>query len=202
MGNPQERQAGASGSTMGYGPGQAQGGQAGTGQAGTGQAGTGQAGTGQAQPETRAGAETYRREYAGGRHAAAVEHRGAVVTFTAIAGTLMLLSGLWSIIVGIAALSTNHVYVHAPASGYTYSWSLHGWGWAEIILGIVVFAAGVSVFLGMAWARYVGAVLAAISAIGNFMFIPFTPLWSIIVIVLDAFVIWALLRPRQMAGQF
>lgn len=186
MGNPQEGQPGTSGSTMRYEPGQAEG---------------GQAGTGQTPPEARSGTEAYGREYAGPRHAA-TEHRGAVVTFTAIAGTLMLLSGLWSVIIGIVALSTNHVYVKPPNSAYTYSWSLHGWGWAEIILGIVVFAAGVSVFLGMAWARYVGAVLAMISAIGNFLFIPFTPLWSIIIIALDAFVIWALLKPRRTAGQF
>jgi len=197
MGNPQERQAGASGSTMGYEPGQDPGGQVQGGQVQTGQVQPGQA-------ETRSGAQAqaYSPEYrAGGRHAAG-EHRGAVVTFTALAGTLMVLGGLWGIIVGIVALSSSHVYVHSPASGYTYAWSLHGWGWAEVILGIVVFAAGVCVFLGMAWARYVGAALAVISAIGNFMFIPFTPLWSIIMIVLDAFIIWALLRPRRAAGQF
>ena len=100
------------------------------------------------------------------------------------------------------ALSSSHVYVHSVRSGYTYSWSLHGWGWIELILGIVVFAAGVCVFLGMPWARYVGAFLAVLSAIGNFMFIPYTPVWSIILIVLDAFIIWALLVPRRVHGEF
>jgi len=175
---------------MGYESGQTQGEQ--------GRAG--QARAGQTQPEARAGAEAYGREYAGGRHAVA-EHRRTVVAFTAIAGTLMLLSGLWSVIIGIASLSTNHVYVTPPGSSYTYAWSLHGWGWAQIILGIVVFAAGVCVFLGMAWARYVGAALAVISAIGNFMFIPYTPLWSIVLIILDAFIIWALLTPRRAVGE-
>lgn len=184
---------------MGYEPGQDQGGQVQTGQVQPGQVQPGQVQRGQA--EARSGTQAYGQEYRGGGRHAADEHRGAVVTFTALAGTLMVLGGLWSIIVGIAALSSSHVYVHSPASGYTYAWSLHGWGWAEVILGIVVFAAGVCVFLGMAWARYVGAVLAVISAIGNFMFIPFTPLWSIIMIVLDAFIIWALLRPRRAAGQ-
>src|SRR5215469_5069421 len=118
MGNPQERQAGTSGSATGYGPGEAE-------------AERNQGRSGRAEPEERAGAEAYRRDT--GRHAAG-EHRGAVVTFTAVAGTLMLLSGLWSVIIGIAAVSSQHVYIHTPASGYTYLWTARGWGWAEIIL--------------------------------------------------------------------
>ena len=157
---------------------------------------------GQATGREAAGRE-YGRDYQpAGRHEAEGEHRGAVVGFTAIAGTLMVLGGLWGVVIGIVALSTNHVYITAPSTNYTYSWTVHGWGWAELILGIVVFAAGVCVFLGMSWARYLGAALAVISAIGNFMFIPFTPLWSIIMIILDAFIIWALLAPRRVHGEF
>jgi len=139
------------------------------------------------------------REYPpAGRHE--VEHRGAVVTFTALAGTLMVLGGLLGVATGIVALSTNHVGITSP-TGYTYRWTLHGWGWGELIFGIVLFAAGVSVFLGMTWARILGAVLAVISAVANFMFIPFTPLWSIIMIAIDALIIWALLAPRRTPGQ-
>ena len=139
------------------------------------------------------------REYVpAGRHE---EHRGAVVGFTAVAGTLMIIGGLWSVVVGIVTLSTKHIYVTSPATGYTFRWALNGWGWGELILGIVVFAAGVSVFLGMMWARVVGAVLAVISAVANFMFLPFAPLWSIMMIALDAIIIWALLAPRRSPGE-
>jgi hypothetical protein len=211
MSSAQDRQAGASGSQV---PGTgAQG--SGTGQgSGMGQGpGTGQgpSTTGSGMPAsgrtTGTGTETmtYERGQAPtrgytGRHETS-EHRGAVVGFTALAGTLMVLGGLWGVIVGIAALASGHYYIITPSGSYTYRWSVHGWGWAELILGIVVFAAGVCVFLGMTWARYVGAVLAVLSAIANFMFIPFTPLWSIIMIVLDAFIIWALLTPRRRPGQ-
>jgi hypothetical protein len=132
---------------------------------------------------------------AGGRHEAG-EHRGAVVGFTALAGTFMVLGGLWSAIVGTVALANaNKLIVAAP--NYTFRYSIHGWGWAHLILGIVVFAAGVCVFLGMTWARIVGVVLAVVSAVANFMFIPYQPLWAIVVIAIDAFVIWALLSPRR-----
>jgi len=186
MSSPTERPAGTAGSAMEYEQGQA-----------------GQAQGDQPMATRGTGQEPYSTRYrTGGRHEAAEENRGAVVGFTALAGTLMVLGGLWGVIVGIVTLSTGHFYVHTPASGYTYVWTLHGWGWAEIILGIVVFAAGVCVFLGMPWARYVGAFLAVLSAIGNFMFIPFTPIWSIIMIVIDGFIIWALLHPRQEVGEF
>jgi hypothetical protein len=142
------------------------------------------------------------RGYAGaGRHEA-TEHRGAVAGFTALAGTLLVLGGLWGVIEGIVALSTSHIYITAPNASYTYHWSVHNWGWAMLGLGIVLFAVGVCVFLGMAWARYLGAALAVISAIANFMLIPYTPIWSIILIVIDAFIIWALLTPRQVRGEF
>ena len=141
------------------------------------------------------------RQTATGRHEV-TEHRGAVVGFTALAGTLMVLGGLWAVVVGIVALSRGHVFLAAPSTTYKYYWTYHGWGWVELILGIVVFAAGVSVFLGMAWARYVGAGLAVLSAIANFMLIPYSPLWAIVLIALDAFIIWALLTPRRVAGEF
>lgn len=114
----------------------------------------------------------------------------------------MVLGGLWSVIVGLIALSKNHVFFTNPGTGYTYYWTNHGWGWVELIAGIVLFAVGVCVFLGMAWARYLGAALAVLSAIAHFMLIPYTPVWAIVMIAIDAFIIWALLSPRRVAGEF
>jgi hypothetical protein len=174
MSDPQERQAGTPGRTMGYQQGQARG----------------------QEYETERGTG---RGYAPAGHRA--EPRVAAVVGTALAGTLMVLGGLWSVIVGLVALSSSHVFIAAPPTGYTYYWTYHGWGWVELILGIVVFAAGVCVFLAMPWARYVGAGLAVLSAIAQFMLIPYTPIWSIVMIFLDAFIIWALLTPRRVAGE-
>jgi hypothetical protein len=182
MSNPQERQAGTSGSTMGYEQGQAR-----------GQEYEGQAGREAERAAGRGQAPTGRR---------AGEHRGAVVTFTAVGGTLMVLGGLWGVIVGLAALNNPRFVFSNPGTGYYYYWTNHGWGWVELILGIVVFAIGVCVFLGIPFARYVGAGLAVLAAIANFMLIPYNPLWAIIMIAIDAFIIWALLAPRRTAGEF
>ena len=183
MTDPQERQAGTSGSTTGYEQGQPR-----------GQQYEGRSG----RYETERGAD---RDYAPAARRGG-EHRGAVVTFTAVGATLMVLGGLWGVIVGLAALSTNHVYWTNPGTNYYFHWTNHGWGWVELIIGCVVFAAGVSVFLGIPWARYFGAFVAVVAAIANFMLIPYSPVWAIVMIAIDAFIIWALLSPRRVAGEF
>jgi hypothetical protein len=39
----------------------------------------------------------------------------------------------------------------------------------------------------------VGIVLAALSAVANFLFLPYCPVWSVLIIALNVFVIWALI---------
>ena len=53
-------------------------------------------------------------------------------------------------------------------------------------------AAGYGVFSGATWARAVGITLASLSAIGTFFFIPYQPVWAILIIALDVLVIAAL----------
>lgn len=195
MSSSQERQAGTSGSATGYEQEKRQAqGQGQTQEQPAKQAPRQAQGQVPAQAQDRGYRPAAARDYQVGRH------RGAVIGFTALAGTLMLLGGLWMVAVAIVALSHGHVFSAAPA--YTFRFNITGWGWTELALGCVVFAAGMCVFLGMAWARYVGAFLAGLSAIVNFVFIPYQPLWSIAMIALDAFIIWALLTPRRAAYEF
>jgi hypothetical protein len=108
-----------------------------------------------------------------------------------LAGFLLILNGVYGFLVGLAAIVRGGFFTFH--SGYLFHWSTTGWGWLQLILGCVLFAAGVSVLLGMLWARIFGAVLAGFSAIASFMFIPFYPLWSIVVIAIDVYIVWALL---------
>jgi hypothetical protein len=115
---------------------------------------------------------------------------GAIHGGTALAATLMILSGLWGFFMGLTAVIKQSFYVTVP--NYTFQFSIHGWGWTHLIIGIVLFAAGVCVLLGQTWAKALGIVIAVFSAIANFMFLPYYPLWSIVVIAVDVFIIWAL----------
>jgi hypothetical protein len=119
----------------------------------------------------------------------------AVAGFTALAAVFMVISGLWSFFEGLAAIIKGGFFVVMP--NYAYSISTTGWGWMHMILGIVVFLAGLCLFADMAWARMTGIVLATISAVLNFLYIPYYPVWSIVLIALDVFVIWALMSPRR-----
>jgi hypothetical protein len=111
--------------------------------------------------------------------------------FTVLAATLMILSGLWSFLEGLVAIfRTGSFFTTLP--NYTFQFSVHSWGWIHLAIGVVLFAAGACVLLGQAWARAVGIVLAVCSGIANFIFLPYYPLWSIVLIAIDVFIIWAL----------
>ena len=107
------------------------------------------------------------------------------------AGIMMILPGAFQIIEGLVALFRPDYYL-VGSRGLVVSLSFTGWGWFHLILGVVVLAAGFGVMAGAAWARVVGIVLALLSAIANLAFIAAYPLWSIIVILVDCAVIWAL----------
>ncbi|MBL8924759.1 MAG: hypothetical protein JNM77_00765 [Pseudonocardia sp.] len=114
---------------------------------------------------------------------------------TIFAAAIMVIAGFWQALAGIAALMQDKVYVTTPA--YIYSFDLTGWGWIHLLLGILVVCAGVAVFFGQMWARVIGILLAGVSMIANFMFIPFYPIWSLTIIALDVAVIWALATYRR-----
>jgi hypothetical protein len=124
---------------------------------------------------------------------AAYQERGSVgVGFgRGLAGFLLILNGLYGFLIGLAAVIRGGFFAFHGA--YAYHWSISSWGWLQLALGVVIFAAGVSILLGMLWARILGAVLAGFSTIANFMFLPYYPVWATIVIAVDIFIIWALL---------
>jgi hypothetical protein len=117
--------------------------------------------------------------------------------FAMFAGVLMIISGLWGVLAGIAAIVNDEVYLVTPE--YLYSFDITGWGWIHLILGAVVAAAGVGVVRGATWAVVVGITLVSLSALVNFAFIPYYPIWSILIIALDVAVIWALATYRREA---
>jgi len=120
---------------------------------------------------------------------------------TGLAGWLLILGGMWSFFTGLAMV-VNAAYFrslsgYATISHYAYQWNLSGWGWANLIFGIVVVAVGITVLMGQPWARWAGVALAVIGAVGTFLFLPLYPFWSILVIAVDVFIIWALSTARR-----
>jgi hypothetical protein len=102
----------------------------------------------------------------------------------------MIFVGAMSILQGAAAIGKDDVFV--STRNYVYKFDLTGWGWLHLSLGIVVVLAGAALFTGALWARFVGVVLAGFSMIANFLWLPHYPFWSVVIIAIDAFIIWAL----------
>lgn len=174
MNSPQER-------TTGYGATQAQSGAAG-GPAAGGVPAAESAGADSGYPQ-QASARGYRDT---GRHSA------AAMTGIVLAGVLMVLDGLLEFFTGLAAVVKSSYYSALP--NYAYRINVHSWGWIHLIVGLVVLAVGACLLMGMTWARFAGVAIVLISAVTSFLYLPYYPVWAIIVIAIDVFVLWALLR--------
>jgi hypothetical protein len=114
---------------------------------------------------------------------------------TVFAAAMMLISGVWQALTGLAALVRDTVFVATPE--YIYSFDLTGWGWLHLLLGILVAVVGFAVLKGQTWARVAGIALVCVSMIANFIFLPYYPLWSLTIIALDVAIIWALATYRR-----
>ena len=112
---------------------------------------------------------------------------GGVAIF---AGTLMLTLGLFQFFEGLSAVLNDNVYV--STRDYVYQFDLTTWGWIHLVLGVVAVAVGAAILAGQAWAMGVGIFIAALSAMSNFLFIPYYPVWAITILAVDIAVIWAL----------
>ena len=107
------------------------------------------------------------------------------------AGSLMLLVGLFQIMTGTVALAGSGYYT-VPTRNLVIDAGYTTWGWVHLIWGAVMVLAGLGVLSGNLLARIIGVILAGITAVVNFAFIPVYPLWSVIVVVIAIVVIYAL----------
>jgi len=128
------------------------------------------------------------------------KHRSsAAVGWTTFAAIMLIMIGAFHAIAGLAGIIENEFYRIVPAAGteasgdvYFLQFDVTTWGWIHLIGGFIALFAGFALFGGAVWARTVGVIVAVISAIANFAFLPYYPVWSIAIIAIDITVIWAL----------
>ncbi|MGW2209390.1 DUF7144 family membrane protein [Streptomyces sp. NPDC001781] len=118
------------------------------------------------------------------------EHNRLAEGGAIFAGVLMLVNGILHIFQGISAIAADDVY--ARINAYVYKINLTGWGWILLVAGVIVVATGAGVLMGAAWARVIGIVITSLGLILQFLFLPYAPIWSLILIAIDFFIIWAL----------
>ena len=107
------------------------------------------------------------------------------------ASALMIISAFFQLFFGFAALVQPDFY--AVAGGQLFLLDLTSWGWIHTIWGLVLLTAGISLASGGAWGRVIGVLVVTVALIGNFIFLPVQPWWSIIAIAVDMLILYALL---------
>ena len=118
------------------------------------------------------------------------ETSGTAVGFILFAAIMMIMVGVFQALQGLIAIFENEFYV--ATRNYLFQFDATTWGWIHLLVGLLVAFAGWGLLSGRTWARVVALTLAVLSAITNFLFIPYYPFWALVLVTLDIFVIWAI----------
>ena len=115
---------------------------------------------------------------------------GLAVGAITAAAVVLILAGVLHAMEGVVGLATNEFYV--VMQRWVFQFDITTWGWVLILVGFLAAATGVALLYGAFWARIVGVVIASVSVIANFLWLPYYPMWAMVIIAFDVFVIWAL----------
>jgi hypothetical protein len=115
---------------------------------------------------------------------------GLAVGITVSAAVILILAGVLHAMQGVVGLANNEFYV--TTQNWIFKFDSTTWGWVHILVGLIAIGTGIGLFYGAVWARTVGVIVAAVSVFANFVWLPYYPVWAILIIAFDFFVIWAL----------
>ncbi len=119
------------------------------------------------------------------------ENRSAwAMGYATFAGVILVIGGIFQAIAGLVGIIEDEFFV--VGQKWVFEFDATTWGWIHILIGLLLVLAGIGIFSGNVLARTVGVVVAGLSAIANFMWLPYYPVWSILMIALNIAVIWAL----------
>ncbi|MDI3406865.1 DUF7144 family membrane protein [Streptomyces cavernicola] len=125
-------------------------------------------------------------------HTAKQEWAGGLTAFAAV---MIMLVGVLGIFRGIMGIAEDDVFVTTP--DYVFQYDLTGWGWIHLALGTAAVLVGIGLLQPSMWARVVGVGIAGLVIIANFLSLPYYPVWSVVMIAISGFVIWALCTVRR-----
>jgi hypothetical protein len=105
------------------------------------------------------------------------------------ASIMIIIGGILWVLQGLFAVMNDEWVVRGENASLLLD--ITGWGWIHMLLGLVTILIGVLLFKGNMFARIVAVLIAGLSLIINFLWIPVVPLWAITIMVIDALVIYA-----------
>ena len=102
---------------------------------------------------------------------------------------LLVTVGFFNLIDGIAAIANSHIFI---ANAHYVVGNLRLWGWIALILGTLQIIAAIAILAGSQAARWFAVVVIGLNAIGQMLFIPAYPFWSLVIIAVDIVALWGL----------
>jgi hypothetical protein len=102
---------------------------------------------------------------------------------------LLVTVGFFNLIDGIAAIANSHVFI---ANAHYVVGDLRAWDWVVLILGVLQLIAAIAILAGSQAARWFAVVVIGLNAIGQMLFIPAYPFWSLLIIAVDIVALWGL----------
>jgi hypothetical protein len=102
---------------------------------------------------------------------------------------LLVTVGFFNLIDGIAAIANSHVFI---ANAHYVVGDLRAWGWVVLILGVLQLIAAIAILAGSQAARWFAVVVIGLNTIGQMLFIPAYPFWSLLIIAVDIVALWGL----------
>jgi hypothetical protein len=107
------------------------------------------------------------------------------------AGVLMVIGGVLWTIQGLVAVFNSDLVIFGEEGALFLD--VTGWGWVHIILGLLLLLSGILVMRGNLFGRTMAVFLVVLSIIVNFLWLPVYPIWSLVIIVIDVFVLYAVI---------
>ncbi|MER6010574.1 DUF7144 family membrane protein [Streptomyces bluensis] len=106
------------------------------------------------------------------------------------AAVMLMIGGVLSIFRGIMGIAHDTIFV--TTNSYVFKFDLTGWGWLHLALGIVAVLTSFGLLANAMWARITGVIIASFIFITDFLSLPYYPIWSVVMMALTGWVIWAL----------
>jgi hypothetical protein len=126
-----------------------------------------------------------------GAHTGHGDERTLWAGWVFFAGAMLIMMGTFQLTQGLVALFDDGFYA-VSSGGLVVDVDYSTWGWVHIAIGVVGILVGIGLMAGNLAARIAGVVIAFLSVLVNVAFVSAYPLWSVMVIVIDVIVIYAI----------
>lgn len=106
------------------------------------------------------------------------------------AGVLLLAAGAFGALQGASAVANDDLY--SQGSEYLYDFDMTVWGWIHVTIGLASIVVAVGILMRRSWGQVTGMIVAGLSMVANFAFLPHYPFWALVLIAINVLIVWAL----------